>query len=74
VALRDDDSKKGDNLEAITHKVSPPRFVPARWMALISSVLRQVFFDVSIGGEPAGRIVMGLFGEVSTACSSLMKH
>ena len=24
-----------------------------------------VFFDVSIGGQPAGRIVMGLFGNVT---------
>ena len=26
--------------------------------------LFQVFFDISIGGKPAGRIVMGLFGDV----------
>lgn len=25
--------------------------------------LPQVFFDVSIDGKPAGRIVMGLFGD-----------
>lgn len=24
----------------------------------------KVFFDVDIGGEPVGRIVMGLFGDV----------
>lgn len=24
----------------------------------------KVFFDVDIGGKPAGRIVMGLFGDV----------
>jgi peptidylprolyl isomerase len=28
-----------------------------------AKVTHKVFFDVSIGGEPAGRIVMGLFGE-----------
>ncbi|XP_069698304.1 peptidyl-prolyl cis-trans isomerase 6-like [Periplaneta americana] len=27
-------------------------------------VTDQVYFDVSIGGEPAGKIVIGLFGEV----------
>ena len=27
-------------------------------------VTNRVFFDVEIGGEPAGRIVMGLFGKV----------
>lgn len=25
-------------------------------------ILIQVFFDITIGGEPAGRIVIGLFG------------
>ena len=24
----------------------------------------QVFFDISIGGAPAGRVVMGLYGDV----------
>jgi hypothetical protein len=24
----------------------------------------QVFFDIEIGGKPAGRVVMGLFGKV----------
>jgi len=28
-----------------------------------AKVTHKVFFDVSIGGEPAGRIVFGLFGE-----------
>ncbi len=28
-----------------------------------AEVTHKVFFDVSIGGEPAGRIVMGLFGQ-----------
>lgn len=28
-----------------------------------AKVTHKVFFDVSIGGEPAGRIVMGLFGD-----------
>ncbi|MFE4106290.1 peptidylprolyl isomerase [Almyronema epifaneia] len=26
-------------------------------------VTKKVYFDITIGGEPAGRIVMGLFGE-----------
>mmetsp|Transcript_4612 Transcript_4612/g.10004 ORF Transcript_4612/g.10004 Transcript_4612/m.10004 type:complete len:196 (+) Transcript_4612:19-606(+) len=29
----------------------------------LESVTSKVFFDVEIGGQPAGRIVMGLFGE-----------
>ena len=27
-------------------------------------VTKQVWFDITIGGEPAGRIEIGLFGEV----------
>jgi peptidylprolyl isomerase len=30
---------------------------------MTAEVTNQVYFDVSIGGEPAGRIVMGLFGK-----------
>lgn len=30
-------------------------------MSSLNSLL-QVWFDMSIGGEPAGRIVIGLFG------------
>lgn len=26
--------------------------------------LLQVYFDIEIGGEPAGRVVFGLFGDV----------
>eukprot|EP01104_Vermistella_antarctica_P019606 TRINITY_DN7765_c0_g1_i1.p1 TRINITY_DN7765_c0_g1~~TRINITY_DN7765_c0_g1_i1.p1 ORF type:complete len:205 (-),score=74.30 TRINITY_DN7765_c0_g1_i1:186-761(-) len=29
-----------------------------------AKVTNKVFFDVTVGGKPAGRIVMGLFGEV----------
>lgn len=29
-----------------------------------AKVTTKCFFDVEIGGEPIGRIVMGLFGEV----------
>ena len=28
-----------------------------------AEVTRKVYFDISIGGEPAGRIVFGLFGK-----------
>lgn len=28
------------------------------------TVKQQVFFDISIGGEPAGRIVIGLFSDI----------
>ena len=27
-------------------------------------VTNKVFFDISIGGKPAGRIIMGLYGDV----------
>jgi len=33
-------------------------------LAKKTSVTHKVFFDVTIGGSPAGRIVMGLYGEV----------
>jgi peptidylprolyl isomerase len=29
----------------------------------LETITSKVFFDVEIGGEPAGRVVMGLFGE-----------
>ncbi|XP_010523872.1 PREDICTED: peptidyl-prolyl cis-trans isomerase CYP20-3, chloroplastic [Tarenaya hassleriana] len=32
--------------------------------ALQAKVTKKVFFDVEIGGEPSGRIVIGLFGDV----------
>ncbi|KAH9319879.1 hypothetical protein KI387_021648, partial [Taxus chinensis] len=32
-------------------------------VALQSKVTTKCFFDVEIGGDPAGRIVLGLFGE-----------
>merc|ERR1719197_1312542 len=28
------------------------------------AITKKVFFDISIGGQPAGRIVMGMFGDV----------
>jgi peptidyl-prolyl cis-trans isomerase B (cyclophilin B) len=31
---------------------------------LQAKVTSKCFFDVEVGGEPAGRIVIGLFGEV----------
>ncbi len=27
-------------------------------------ILQEVFMDISVGGEPAGRIVIGLFGTI----------
>ena len=30
-----------------------------------TTVTRKVFFDVLIGGQPAGRIVLGLFGNTA---------
>jgi peptidylprolyl isomerase len=29
----------------------------------LEAITSKVFFDVEIGGQPAGRIIMGLFGE-----------
>mmetsp|Transcript_121313 Transcript_121313/g.238359 ORF Transcript_121313/g.238359 Transcript_121313/m.238359 type:complete len:195 (-) Transcript_121313:157-741(-) len=37
--------------------------IVAMAMANLEQVTSKVFFDVEIGGESAGRIVMGLFGE-----------
>jgi peptidyl-prolyl cis-trans isomerase B (cyclophilin B) len=34
---------------------------------LQAKVTSKCFFDVEVGGEPAGRIVIGLFGEVVPA-------
>jgi hypothetical protein len=31
-------------------------------------VTNKVFFDITIGGEDAGRIVMDLYGKVRTCC------
>ncbi|XP_021774776.1 peptidyl-prolyl cis-trans isomerase-like [Chenopodium quinoa] len=55
-------------------KVSKTSSIPRRSIRCMSSatdvqdvqakVTTKVFFDVDIGGEPAGRIVMGLFGDV----------
>lgn len=33
-------------------------------MELQAKVTTKCFFDVEVGGEPVGRIVMGLFGDV----------
>ena len=33
-------------------------------MELQAKVTSKCFFDVEVGGEPAGRIVIGFFGEV----------
>jgi len=46
--------------------------VAASYLALLMSceaktqatVTHQVYFDISIGGKPAGRVIMGLFGDV----------
>jgi cyclophilin family peptidyl-prolyl cis-trans isomerase len=27
-------------------------------------ILQEVFMDISVGGEPAGRIIIGLFGTI----------
>jgi len=39
-------------MRSVTPVIEEPKFT------------HQVFFDVSIGGEPAGRIVMGLYGDI----------
>eukprot|EP00798_Chlamydomonas_sp_ICE-L_P022202 gene22202-29263_t len=35
----------------------------AKVQAADAAVTQKVYFDLSVGGEPAGRIVMGLFGD-----------
>ena len=37
---------------------------PLRYVTRTAPPTRQVYFDVTIGDEPAGRIVMGLYGNV----------
>lgn len=27
------------------------------------TITQKVFFDISVGGQPAGRIVLGMYGE-----------
>ena len=38
-------------------------FLVALVRADLDTITSKVFFDVEIGGKPAGRVVMGLFGE-----------
>jgi hypothetical protein len=49
---------------SITNKVHPPLILHrADFFSFTNECLRyaQVYFDISIGGEPAGRITMGLY-------------
>jgi hypothetical protein len=39
-----------------------------------AKVTEKVFFDISIGGQPKGRIVMGLFGEYVRTASRAGSH
>ena len=42
--------------------------------APLSTVTKKAFFDVEIGGEPAGRIVFGLFGDDVPKTASNFAH
>lgn len=44
--------------------VTDCRCFAAGTVELQAKVTSKCFFDVEVGGEPAGRIVIGLFGEV----------
>ncbi|MEZ4750987.1 MAG: peptidylprolyl isomerase [Bdellovibrionota bacterium] len=44
-------------------KVSLLSFFACTWLQAAPATTSKVFFDVSIGGKPAGRIVVGLFGK-----------
>ena len=46
-----------------THSLSTPISTLSPTTAKILNPPPQVFFDVDIGGKPAGRIVMGLYGK-----------
>ena len=48
-AFRQDDFRDADDLEA-----SPPQ----------AEITSRAYFDIDIGGRPAGRIVIGLYGNV----------
>jgi hypothetical protein len=48
---------------SITHKVSsppPPSSVASQLICNAHLLKIQVYFDISIGGQPAGRVTMGL--------------
>jgi hypothetical protein len=54
-----------------SHTATPPPPGPASVSPLHyqgPTVTNKVFFDISIDGEPAGRIVMGLYGKTVRAC------
>lgn len=67
-------SSRNLSVSAFGHKLSRTSSVPHRSIRCMSStadvqdlqakVTTKVFFDIDIGGEPVGRIVMGLFGDV----------
>ncbi|OEL20849.1 hypothetical protein BAE44_0018132 [Dichanthelium oligosanthes] len=42
----------------------PARALPAGTVELQAKVTSKCFFDVEVGGQPSGRVVIGLFGEV----------
>lgn len=48
--------------EVPTKKVMPPKMDP---IPTLPKVTHRVFFDIQIDEESAGRIVMGLFGEIA---------
>ncbi|KAI7844199.1 hypothetical protein COHA_002333 [Chlorella ohadii] len=49
---------------ALLAAVSFPSMAQAAEEQALPAVTQKVYFDISIGGEPAGRVVFGLFGDV----------
>jgi peptidyl-prolyl cis-trans isomerase B (cyclophilin B) len=62
-------TSKAQEAEAETEAASPAAVAPGPCVAELP-VTAKAFLDVSIGGEPAGRITVGLFGDAAPSGAS----